>query len=80
MFTAEELEGLAVALRLACAAVPPNHDFRRWLPALLARVTTKQVRSRNDLTWPAISQNQSNGSTPGTRRHCSGRPHAKHRD
>jgi hypothetical protein len=46
MFTADELEGLAVALRVACAAVPPNHDFRRWLPALLARVTTEQVRSR----------------------------------
>jgi hypothetical protein len=45
MFTADELEGLAVALRVACDAVPPNHNFRRWLPELLARVTTEQVRS-----------------------------------
>jgi hypothetical protein len=46
IFSADELDGLAVALRVACAAVPPNHDFRRWLPALLARVTTEQARSR----------------------------------
>jgi hypothetical protein len=46
MFTADELEGLAIGLRVACDAVPPNHNFRRWLPKLLARVTTEQAKSR----------------------------------
>jgi hypothetical protein len=46
MFNAAELEGLAVALRVACNAVPPNHDFRNWLPALSDRVAEEQTMSR----------------------------------
>jgi hypothetical protein len=46
MFNADELEGLAVALRVAVKALPPNHLIQRWLPTLQSRVATEQAMSR----------------------------------